>query len=74
MDRTKYFVALLVIVALGMASLGLAGCNEKSGDDGAGLLTVTDLVPGAEERQYQQSGALATAVGFLILLVLSTLV
>jgi ZIP family zinc transporter len=35
-------------------------------------LTITDLIPRAEERQYQQSAALAVAVGFLTIQVLSS--
>lgn len=33
-------------------------------------LTVTDLLPEAEERQYQQSGGLAASVGFMAVFVL----
>jgi len=36
-------------------------------------LTVSDLLPEAESHQYQQSAALATAVGFLTTMVLSNL-
>jgi hypothetical protein len=35
-------------------------------------LTITDLVPQAEKRQYQQPGAIAVAPGFLTIFVLST--
>jgi zinc transporter, ZIP family len=40
---------------------------------GGGLLylTVTDLLPRGQERQYQQSAALAMAAGFLVVLILS---
>jgi ZIP family zinc transporter len=34
-----------------------------AGGGGMLYLTVTDLVPAAQERQYQQSGALAAALG-----------
>ena len=34
-------------------------------------LTVTDLVPEAEEHQYQQSSALSIAGGFIIIFILS---
>ncbi|HEX2137334.1 MAG TPA: hypothetical protein VHG30_15775, partial [Microvirga sp.] len=34
-------------------------------------LTVTDLVPEAEERHYQQSAALAIGAGFMTIFVLS---
>lgn len=36
-------------------------------------LTVTDLAPQAEERQYQQAGAIAMSAGFMMIFVLSTL-
>jgi ZIP family zinc transporter len=36
-------------------------------------LTVTDLIPGGEARQYQESSALATAAGFLMLMIVSNL-
>jgi len=35
-------------------------------------LTVTDLVPQSEERQYQQAGALAMGAGFMVIFILST--
>jgi ZIP family zinc transporter len=35
-------------------------------------LTVTELVPEAEERQYQQLPAIAMGVGFLAIFALST--
>jgi ZIP family zinc transporter len=35
-------------------------------------LTVTDFIPEAEERHYQQSAALAVAAGFLVMYVLSS--
>lgn len=34
-------------------------------------LTVTELIPRAEERQYQQSGAGSIASGFMLVFVLS---
>lgn len=45
-----------------------------SGAGGMFYLTVTDLLPEAEERQYQQLAAVAMAVGFLIVFALSTAV
>jgi ZIP family zinc transporter len=42
------------------------------GAGGMFYLTITDLVPQAEERHYQQSGAVATAAGFATIFVLST--
>jgi ZIP family zinc transporter len=41
------------------------------GGGGMFYITITDLVPEAEERQYQQSAALAIAAGFTVMLVLS---
>lgn len=42
---------------------------------GSGMLylTVTDLVPTAQERQYRQSSAVATTAGFMVILILSGL-
>jgi zinc transporter, ZIP family len=42
-----------------------------AGGGGMLYLTVTELVPEAEAEHYQQSSALATAVGLLIVLILS---
>lgn len=41
------------------------------GGGGMLYLTVTDLVPSAQARHYQQSSALATAAGFLVILILT---
>lgn len=41
------------------------------GGGGMFYLVVTDLVPEAEERQYQQSAALSIGLGFLLMFVLS---
>ncbi len=43
-----------------------------AGGGGMFYLTVTDLVPEAEERQYQQAGAVATGAGFMLIFVLSS--
>ena len=58
-----YFLQGLPRVALGALLAAGAG--------GMLYLTVTDLVPEAEERQYQQSAALALGCGFLLSLVLA---
>jgi ZIP family zinc transporter len=42
-----------------------------AGGGGMLYLTVTELVPEAEAEQYQQSSAVATALGFLVILILS---
>lgn len=42
------------------------------GAGGMFYLTVTDLVPEADEHHYQQSSALAMATGFILVFVLST--
>jgi len=41
------------------------------GAGGMFYLTVTDLVPQAEERQYQQAGAIAMGAGFMAMFVMS---
>lgn len=43
------------------------------GAGGMFYLTITDLVPEAEERQYQQSGALAAGAGFIVIFVIAQL-
>lgn len=43
------------------------------GGGGMFYLTITDLVPPAEQWHYQQSAAVACAVGFLIIYLLSQL-
>jgi ZIP family zinc transporter len=50
------------------------GAMLAAGAGGMLYLTVTDLVPEAEERQYQQSAALALGCGFLLSLVLAKVV
>ncbi len=44
-----------------------------AGAGGMFYLTISDLVPEAEERQYQQSAALAVAAGFMTIFVVSNL-
>ncbi|WP_142593407.1 ZIP family metal transporter [Pseudorhizobium endolithicum] len=43
------------------------------GAGGMFYLTVTDVIPEAEARQFQQSSAIATGIGFLLVMVLSEL-
>ncbi len=43
-----------------------------TGAGGMFYLTVTDLLPQAEARQYQESSAIANGAGFLLMLVLSS--
>lgn len=43
-----------------------------AGGGGMFYLTVTDLIPEAEERHYQQSAAIAMAVGFMMTFVLAS--
>jgi ZIP family zinc transporter len=50
------------------------GALLAAGAGGMLYLTVTDLVPEAEERQYQQSAALALGCGFLLSLVMARVV
>lgn len=49
----------------------ILGFLLAAGGGGMFYLTVTDLVPKAEEKHYQQSGALAIGLGFVVILVLS---
>lgn len=65
MGRTRYFIVALVILALGLASPGLAGCNEESGDDGAKVLTVTDLAGRQVEISVPAAGVAAIGPGAL---------
>lgn len=51
----------------------ILGCLLAVGGGGMFYLTITELVPQAEEWHYQQSGAVATAAGFLLIFALSTL-
>lgn len=52
----------------------MLGLLLGAGAGGMFYLTVTDLVPEAEERQYQQLSAVAMGVGFLTILALSSLI
>jgi ZIP family zinc transporter len=49
------------------------GTLLATGAGGMFYLTITDLVPEGEERHYQQSAALATAAGFMVIFALSQL-
>jgi ZIP family zinc transporter len=42
-----------------------------TGAGGMFYLTITDLIPEAEERHYQQSAAIAVGGGFMVIFVLS---
>ena len=42
-----------------------------TGGGGMFYLTMTDLLPQAEARQYQESAAIANGVGFLVIFILS---
>ena len=55
----------------GMAP-GALGFLFAAGGGGMFYLTISDLVPEAEERHYQQSAAISTGVGFLTIFVLSS--
>lgn len=52
-------------------SRSLLGFLLASGGGGMFYLVISDLVPQAEERHYQQSAAVATALGFLAIFILS---
>jgi ZIP family zinc transporter len=69
-------VSILVSTLFGWFFLGglspkILGPLFAAGAGGMFYLTVSDLIPDAEERQYEQSAALATAAGFLVIFVLS---
>lgn len=49
---------------------GALGLLLAAGAGGMFYLTVADLIPEAEEHQYQQSAAIAAAAGFLLIFVL----
>ncbi len=52
---------------------GVLGFLLAVGAGGMFYLTVTDLIPEAETHHYLQSAAIAVAIGFLVMLVLSEL-
>lgn len=52
---------------------GVQGFLFAMGAGGMFYLTITDLLPEAEAHQFQQSAALATGAGFLLIMVLSQL-
>lgn len=54
-------------------SMRLLAFLFAAGAGGMFYLTVTTLVPQAEERHYQQSAAICIAAGFVVILVLSSL-
>jgi ZIP family zinc transporter len=54
-------------------SPAVLGVLFGAGAGGMFYLTVTNLVPEAEERHYQQGAAIAMGVGFMIIFALSTL-
>jgi ZIP family zinc transporter len=74
---TAWIAATTVIAALAgwfvLRSLSPAVHAAVFAAGGGGMLylTVTELVPVAEAEHYQQSSALATACGFLLILILS---
>lgn len=53
------------------AEAGMVGFLQAAGGGGMFYLTVSALVPPSEEKQYEGSGAIATGVGFLVILVLA---
>jgi len=74
-------IALSLFVSAMLGWLALRGLPPPilgfllaMGAGGMFYLTVTDLVPEAQEHQYQQSSAIAIGAGFLTTLVLSELV
>ena len=79
--RVLGWTALIGVALLGSALVGwffLQGLSQSvlgfllgSGAGGMFYLTVTDLVPEAEERHYQPSPAVSIAVGFMVIFILS---
>lgn len=63
--------ALIGYLLLRDASPDAIGILQAVGAGGMLYLTVSALVPPSEERQYQGSGALATGLGFLTILLLT---
>jgi ZIP family zinc transporter len=55
-------------------SEGVLGFLLATGAGGMFYLTVTDLIPEAEEHQYQESAAISVAAGFLTIFVLSEVI
>jgi zinc transporter, ZIP family len=49
----------------------IEGLSIGVGGGGMLYLTISDLIPDAEERHYQQSSALALASGFILVFILS---
>ncbi|MGH7127732.1 MAG: ZIP family metal transporter [Planctomycetaceae bacterium] len=80
--RILGWTGLIAAAVLGSALAGwfllrglsepVLGCLLAAGGGGMFYLTITDLVPHAEEWHYQQSAAIATAAGFLLIFALST--
>lgn len=66
-----FISALIGYLALRDASPEAIGILQAVGGGGMLYLTVSALVPPSEERQYQGSGALATGLGFLTILLLT---
>lgn len=81
--RTLLWTSLIGVSLFGSAMAGwflfrnmpetLQGVLFATGAGGMFYLTVTDLVPKAESHHFQQSAAIATGAGFLIVMVLSEL-
>jgi ZIP family zinc transporter len=67
------FVSALGGVLLRDIPQPFVGSLFALGAGGMFYLTVTQLIPEAEEEQYQQSAALALALGFLVILLLARL-
>jgi ZIP family zinc transporter len=78
--RTLRWTGLIAVSLLGSAVVGwlflrglpreMLGALLAAGAGGMFYLTVTDLLPEAEERHYQQSAAMAVTAGFMTIFIL----
>lgn len=65
MGRLRSLMVLSVVLALCLASLALAGCNDKSSDGGAEAFTVTDLAGRSVELKAPAERVVAVGPGAL---------
>jgi zinc transporter, ZIP family len=73
LGASLFVSALIGYLLLRDVSAGVLGCLLAGGAGGMLYLTVSALALPAEEQQYQGSGALATGLGFLAVLALTSI-